>query len=153
MSHILEILVLPDCPDRSSVLDYYQNIANTNYDGDSGVDLIFPEKVYFTNNSVIFCNLGIACAFYINGISSPFDLVPRSSISKTPLMLANSIGIIDRGYRGPIIAALRCFDNDSILAQSRLVQIVSPDRQPIQIKIVDQLDVTERGDRGFGSTN
>ena len=30
--------------------------------------------------------------------------MPRSSISKTPLRLANSIGLIDGGYRGEIMA-------------------------------------------------
>ena len=34
-----------------------------------------------------------------------YYLYPRSSISKTPLILANSVGIIDSGYRGNIKAA------------------------------------------------
>jgi dUTPase len=33
-----------------------------------------------------------------------FWLMPRSSISKTPLRLANSMGLIDAGYRGPLLA-------------------------------------------------
>ena len=32
-----------------------------------------------------------------------YMLVPRSSISKTPLRLANSIGIIDKSYRGKVM--------------------------------------------------
>ena len=39
-------------------------------------------------------------------LPTSYMLVPRSSISKTPLRMANSIGIIDAGYRGEIMAAV-----------------------------------------------
>ena len=37
-------------------------------------------------------------------INCSYYLYPRSSISKTPLRMSNSTGIIDAGYRGEIIA-------------------------------------------------
>jgi len=170
--HLLKVKILENCPNRSEVIDYYQNIASKkSYHGDSGLDLIFPEDRTFQCNTVTFAGLGIACEmvllgedFVEIGESEPFDLVPRSSISKTPLMLANSIGIIDRGYRGEIIAAVRCYlDRNhastmdrmeySVMKGDRLFQIVAPDRKPIIVCVVDELSSTERGANGFGSTN
>ena len=81
-------------------------------------------------------------------------LVPRSSISKTPLRMANSIGIIDSGYTGELMAMV---DNHSdkvysIKRGDRLFQIVRSNLRPFLIKLVDELEKTERGDGGFGST-
>jgi dUTP pyrophosphatase len=109
--------------------------------------------------------MGIACEFIPKGgtNSGPFMLVPRSSISATPLMLANSIGIIDAGYRGAIRAKFRCYidrdtpstiDEFKYVAEKglRIVQLVAPDLMPIRIELVDSLTETERGANGFGST-
>ena len=88
-----------------------------------------------------------------------YYLYPRSSTgTKTPLRLSNSVGIIDSGYRGSIIAV---FDNatniDFIIQQNtRLMQICPPDLcHPIYVSIVDSLEglgITQRGSGGFGST-
>ena len=81
--------------------------------------------------------------------------MPRSSISKTPLRLANSIGLIDGGYRG--VGLWRC----AIILKpiliplkkgQRLFQIVSCDCSPITYDLIDQLSETSRGSGGFGST-
>ena len=74
--------------------------------------------------------------------------------SKTPLRLANSMGLIDKGYRGNIMG---CFDNRSdedylIKKGDRLLQICSPSLDEISYELVDELDRTERGTGGFGST-
>lgn len=85
-----------------------------------------------------------------------YYLYPRSSTGvKTPLRLANSIGIIDSGYRGNLIAA---FDNKAdtdytVVSGQRLVQLCPPNlTYPILVKFVDNLDSTVRGCDGFGST-
>lgn len=164
--HLLRIKILDSCPNSDYVREYYQEKVNdTSYSGDSGVDLIFPETNILYCNQVNKCGLGVACEFIRNGEteSSAFDLVGRSSISKTPLMLANAVGIFDAGYRGEVIAALRCFPDNShqstidngnyqVEKGTRLVQIVSPDRRPIRIEVVDELSTTERGENNFGST-
>lgn len=89
----------------------------------------------------------------------PFYLYPRSSMSKTPLMLANHTGIIDAGYRGNLMVALRAlyFDNDNcytIKSGTRLFQICDPKLRPIYVEMVDESELTstERGVGGFGST-
>jgi len=88
-----------------------------------------------------------------------FYLYPRSSTgTKTPLRLANSVGIIDSGYRGPLIAAFDNWKGDdfNIEDKQRLVQICAPDLSyPIYVVLVDseeELGKTSRGSGGFGST-
>jgi len=84
-------------------------------------------------------------------------MMPRSSISKTPLRLANSIGLIDAGYRGTLIAAL---DNTSLTSYTiqlndRFFQVVNPELLPWdRIEVVDTIPggTTLRGEGGFGST-
>ena len=95
----------------------------------------------------------IKCAMYgETQTPSAFYLYPRSSISKTQLRLANSVGIIDRGYRGNICAM---FDvNESFIAPkgTRFVQICEPSLEPFKVVIVSELNQTLRGEGGFGST-
>jgi dUTP pyrophosphatase len=86
-----------------------------------------------------------------------FYTYPRSSISKTPLMLANHVGIIDSGYRGNLIGAFRNLscDNYSVNKFDRLLQICHPMLTPFKVELVDTVDklgLTSRGEGGFGST-
>ena len=80
--------------------------------------------------------------------------MPRSSISKTPLRMSNSIGLIDGGYRGEIMASCDNIKDYEYQVEKgqRLFQIVSPDLSSIQFTIVDNLSDTSRGLGGFGST-
>lgn len=85
---------------------------------------------------------------------------PRSSLSKTPLVLANHVGIIDSGYRGWLMGAFRTLDANApadpyvIEPNTRLLQICCPDLRPILVRLVDEsfYESTERGSGGFGST-
>lgn len=85
-----------------------------------------------------------------------YRLVPRSSICKTSLMMANSEGIIDRTYRGLVKAPVRNMVMTStyeIEEGQRLFQIVAPDLGHIQeVRLVETLPETKRGEGGFGST-
>lgn len=163
MSHTLRVKVLADTPNRDEVIDYYQNKVNEiGYKSDCGVNLIFPADIVVEPGRVTKVGLGISCKMTTECRSgrqgwyelSPYDLVPRSSIVKTDLMLANGVGIIDPGYRGEIIAAFRSFSDDGVTLEkgTSLVQIVAPDRKPIKVYVVEELDETERGDKGFGSS-
>ena len=93
--------------------------------------------------------------------------LPRSSISKTNLRMANSVGLIDSGYRGNIMAKVDMKprfgveENRVVVADfkeevkqyTRLFQIAAPDLTPISsINVVSTLSETERGAGGFGST-
>lgn len=87
-----------------------------------------------------------------------FYMYPRSSISKTPLRLANNVGIIDAGYRGHLMGMFDLVSNqdESITKFDRYLQICAPGLEPIFVEIVDSKEdlgeQTERGDGGFGST-
>jgi len=83
-------------------------------------------------------------------------MLPRSSISKTPLRLANSVGLIDAGYRGTLLAMVYSTGADfAVAAGDRYFQIAGPELQPFErIEIVDEIPggATIRGAGGFGST-
>jgi dUTP pyrophosphatase len=83
---------------------------------------------------------------------SAFYLYPRSSISSTPLRLANSVGIIDSGYRGEIKACFDSMDTYSVKKNQRLVQLCTPTLEPMYVLVVNALTETARGQGGFGST-
>lgn len=85
---------------------------------------------------------------------SHFWLVPRSSIYKSGLMMANSIGVIDKSYRGELKAPVWSMTGQSEVGLGdRLFQIVAPDMGWIrQVRLVESLPETERGTGGFGST-
>lgn len=51
-----------------------------------------------------------------------YTLMPRSSISKTPLRMSNSIGLIDQGYRGNIMAFVDHINVQTVAAQKKIDQ-------------------------------
>jgi len=89
-----------------------------------------------------------------------YYMYPRSSLSKTPLRLANSVGIIDSGYRGHLIGMLDVINTETQCyygkTYDRYIQVCAPTLAPIIVEIVETKDAlgneTERGDNGFGST-
>ena len=142
-------------PNNDNVKSLYESHSSY-HEGDAGLDLYCPEDIIIPAKTLGKVNLGISCEALndskTEGVS--YYLYPRSSIIKTPLRLANSVGIIDRGYRGNLIA---CFDNISdkdylIEKGTRLVQICAPNLEPITFNIVTTLSETSRGVGGYGST-
>ena len=90
---------------------------------------------------------------YVTG----FYMYPRSSLSKTTLRLANSVGIIDSGYRGSLIGAFDCqIQKFMVYSYDKLVQICAPGLVPVYVYVVfteEELgEETLRGAGGFGST-
>lgn len=77
----------------------------------------------------------------------------RSSLSKK-LLLANSVGIIDSDYRGEVMARFYNSQKETIVIKSgeRVAQIIIEKTIPTEYIKVDNLDTTERGIGGFGST-
>lgn len=119
---------------------------------DSGYDLVLVQKIKQVGN----------VSFYDTGIQVQpplgyyFDLVGRSSISKTGYMVANNVGIIDQSYRGNVIVALIKLDLSApdLELPSRLVQLIPRRVIHMQPQDVgdDELGDTKRGDGGFGSS-
>jgi dUTP pyrophosphatase len=105
-------------------------------------------------------NLGIRIgAISALGARLPILLLPRSSIANTPIRLANSIGLIDMGYRGDVIAKVDCpVDIMRWDGGTRFFQLCRGDYTPWdEILIVENLEdipaaPDSRGTGGFGST-
>jgi dUTP pyrophosphatase len=139
-----------------NLIEKYNN-GNENVKGDSGYDLFMPETVVvspMSNGNVI--HLGIKVAMYNeHGQSIGFMLLPRSSTgSKTPLRLSNSVGIIDRGYRGEIMALVDNLSDQPFTLKEgeRYFQLVPFDGNGVYQIDIGLVDSTERGVGGFGST-
>jgi dUTP pyrophosphatase len=148
----LNVMVVSENP---KVKEFYNNFTS-HHDGDSGIDLYNFKDIPVNFLQVGTVDFEIRCEMLdmeTNEYMS-YYLVPRSSISKTPFQLANSVGIIDAGYRGNLMAKVRCFDeNGAVMKQGSQFQIVAPDLKPIHVNMVESLSDTTRNDGGFGSTN
>ena len=129
--------------------------------GDAGVDLFFPNSVRIPAGKSELVDFEIQCEMLDTTAGVPrihknvsFMLVPRSSIWRTSLRQANSIGIIDAGYRGHIMVPVDNISNEDYIIKpgERLFQIVHPLLKPIEVELTDTLSETERGSGGFGST-
>ena len=124
----------------------------------SGFDLFVPEQAVIAGKMKSQMVSMEVKAEMVNSVddSCGYFMFPRSSISKTPLMLANHTGIIDSGYRGPLIGAFRNTDDNAYVIDkhTKLLQICHPSLCPIYVKLVEEneLSNTSRGSGGFGST-
>jgi dUTP pyrophosphatase len=154
---------------KKHVKKHNENIMSDEYPN-SGFDLFIPRDTVFEKEfESVFVDLEVKCEMtyrekHNSNETAAYYVYPRSSISKTPLMLANHTGIIDSGYRGFLIAALRYLklhneDNYAISKytvekHTRLLQICHPSLCPIVVKLVDEneLSNTKRGEGRFGST-
>lgn len=121
------------------------------HEGDAGLDLYVLEAMTIGPGETLPVKLGIACE---PEDGRAYFLIPRSSISKTPLRMANSIGLIDGGYRGELMAMCDNIKDAAYTVEKgqRLFQLVACDCSPIYYEMVDELSETTRGDGGFGST-
>lgn len=153
----------------SSSIDYNYDMAD--YCFNAGFDLYTPDNFtineeYLQSNYNIILDHKIICAMKFNGKYVSYYLYPRSSTAtKTPFRLANSVGIIDSGYRGNIKSVFDInlayfkINTDFILqSNDRYVQITPPDlsNYPMKVVIVDDIsqlgNLTSRGTGCFGST-
>ena len=157
-------------------LQYYSNYATTNRSNDNaGVDLYsvedykvspeFDERHNLPPKAVHLLDLGTRARLVK---ATPTDdyheveeevhyyMYPRSSIYKSGVMMANSVGVIDRSYRGVIkapVTNLNEFTYPNVTKGTRVTQLCAPDLGHIrEIKIVTSLPETSRGSGGFGST-
>lgn len=115
----------------------------------AGID-IYAVDIKPKTNNVVCVHTGIAIkpddGCYV-------ELVPRSSLYKAGFMLVNSVGIIDPDYRGEILLYLYNFAPSSqTIKGTRIAQMIQHRIVGHDITFVDELDETERGAGGFGST-
>lgn len=143
---------------NDSTKEYLESLYKDvhNHKGDSGFDLYCPNDMIIPANT--YSNkipLGIKTSIYGQSNYVGYMLLPRSSTgSKTPLRLSNSVGIIDRGYRGELMAVV---DNTSskdvvVVKGDRLFQLVPFCGNGISKVELGAVNETDRGSGGFGST-
>jgi dUTP pyrophosphatase len=130
---------------------------------DSGFDLLCPENNVWTEEFPIYMlDHKISCAMTYNNKPVGYYLYLRSSTPiKTPLRLANNVGIIDSGYRGTITAIFDILhtvtDSFEFFQNNRYVQLTPPNiGYPMKVFIVDDLNMlgkkNNRNENGFGSS-
>lgn len=118
--------------------------------GDAGLDLTATSIEQKGDKAIYHCGL----AFEIP--QGHFGLVvPRSSNAKKDLLLTNSVGIIDSGYRGEVTAVFqktRLLYTDLYNVGDRFAQLIILPYPQIEFEEVEELSKTERGIGGYGSS-
>lgn len=146
---------------NEEVAESYRNHTHYN-EGDSGIDLFCTEDIEIKVGETKKIKFDISCEMvcldendnYVKNVS--YWLLPRSSIIKTPLRLANSLGLIDAHYQNNIMAFvdnIKTFDY-KVEKGTRLFQIATGDLTPIsKIEVVSEfLDKSKNRGGGYGST-
>ena len=128
---------------------------------DAGMDLTAVSKSFDEHGNVCY---GTGLAFEIpKGFVGL--LFPRSSNSKQDLLLSNSVGVIDSGYRGEVMMKFKVFnhlekcdlygdlvDTDTYETGDRIGQLIIMPYPTIEFEECDELSNSERGTGGYGST-
>jgi dUTP pyrophosphatase len=149
--------IIPNCyvfkTDQNAFIPSKAKESDVGYD----LTIIKQEKILTPASST-----GGGVILYDTGIKIHVDygyyaeIVPRSSLSKSGYMLANSIGIIDNSYCGNIFVALIKINLDAqeIVLPFKCCQIIFRQQNNVQItEICEKFDETTRGEGGFGSSD
>lgn len=120
--------------------------------GDAGLDLYISD-VQFLEFDQVRLYFGVA-------VEIPEGFVgfvcPRSSIVNTAHRLANSVGVIDSGYRGEITAVTdvkpKDYTQTAYKVGDRGMQLVIVPYAELEPEQVEKLSESERGSGGYGST-
>ena len=170
MLSVLYLVVTPEMYEKYAEAAAKYNASDYATERNSGFDLFCDSDYSVEQMKTTFIKFGVVAANAVNESkirdsgpnSLAFWLMPRSSISKTRLMCANSMGLVDKAYRGPLMGATKLdgshFATVNVAAGDRLYQVVPGDAQPWwEVRIVKSVEElpwpnTERGAGGFGST-
>lgn len=156
---------------KNSVLPTYSK------DGDAGMDLVATSEYYDENGNIVY---GTGLSFEIpKGYVGL--LFPRSSNANKQILLSNSVGVIDSGYRGEVTLkfkstvrvitfgslmnliynffkripkkiSVKNYYGDAYKVGDRVGQIIILPYPQIEFEEAEELSETERNTGGFGST-
>lgn len=123
------------------------------YAGDAGLDLAACERVELAPGERALVGTGLAVAIpegYAGFVQ------PRSGLAASHgLTIVNSPGLVDSGYRGELRVVLLNTDaTDPFVVEpgTRIAQLVVLPLPELELLEVEELPVSERGVRGFGSS-
>lgn len=149
-------------PTSNQAKDWYRGAVESYFakpegERDAGLDTFCSKSTVGHAGATERLDLAARAAVYdpVRKQFRAFLLMPRSSISKTPMRMANSVGLIDAGYRGVLMGAVDFRAEYTAIAGERYFQIVGADLLPWKsVHIVDEIPggTTLRGEGGFGST-
>tara|TARA_B100000674_G_scaffold481604_1_gene482627 strand:- start:311 stop:721 length:411 start_codon:yes stop_codon:yes gene_type:complete len=114
--------------------------------GDAGIDLTAADRSVKGIWITYYTGLAVEIPTGYVGL-----LFPRSSVYKTEQRLANSVGVIDSGYRGEIMMKFNRSMKEYQVGD-RIGQLIIMPYPQIEFEEVEQLSETNRGTGGFGST-
>lgn len=135
--------------DENAVIPQYAKL------GDAGMDVI-ATSVNITDDYIEY---GTGLAFEVpEGYC--MLIFPRSSNSKKDLLLCNSVGVLDSGYRGELkLRFKRVYNYFHAISEDKhyevgdkVGQIMILPYPQIEFNEVEELSETDRGSAGFGST-
>lgn len=117
--------------------------------GDAGLDLTATGVEIKGDNIIYGCGLAIEIPKGYVGL-----LFPRSSNADKDLLLTNSVGVIDSGYRSEITAVFKKtkYFAEAYKVGERFAQLVIMSYPQIELEEAEELSKTERGAGGYGST-
>jgi dUTP diphosphatase len=123
------------------------------YPGDAGLDLAACERVVLEPGERATVATGLAVAIpagYAGYVQ------PRSGLAADHgITMVNAPGLVDSGYRGELRVVLLNTDRDrafEVEPGMRIAQLVLLPVPPVELRVVDELPASERGERGFGSS-
>jgi dUTP pyrophosphatase len=121
-------------------------------EGDAGLDLTAIDTYY--NHDFKFVEYGTGLAVEIP--EGYVGLIyPRSSISKTPHLLCNSVGVVDSNYRGELKLRFRTDEHKQdmeYMVGDRIGQLIIVPYPKVELEEVSELSNSNRGTGGFGSS-
>jgi dUTP pyrophosphatase len=121
--------------------------------GDAGLDLAACEAVLLEPGERATVATGLAVAIppgYAGYVQPRSGLAVEHGIS-----IVNSPGLVDSGYRGELRVVLLNTDREhpfEVEPGMRIAQLVLLSVPRVELKVVDELPASERGERGFGSS-
>ncbi|HEX2110994.1 MAG TPA: dUTP diphosphatase [Gaiellaceae bacterium] len=123
------------------------------YAGDAGLDLATCERVELGPGERAVVSTGLAVAIpdgYAGFVQPRSGLAARHGVA-----VVNSPGLVDAGYRGEIKVVLLNTDRrETFVAEpgERIAQLVVLAVPSVEVREVEELPTSERGERGFGSS-
>jgi deoxyuridine 5'-triphosphate nucleotidohydrolase len=139
----LELKVVKTHPDAK--------LPHRAHDSDSGYDVYSVEEVVVPGRGSVVVPVGLTLAYITPGYW--FRVEPRSGLGFKHNVQPH-LGIIDNGYRGDLGIKLYNFSdaNVTLTKGSRVAQLILYPHITANITETNEIDNTERGEGGFGST-
>lgn len=118
---------------------------------DAGFDLYATSKIYDNDGNVVYgCGLAFEIPEGYMGL-----IFPRSSNANKSLLLSNSVGVIDAGYRGEVTAKFKRLypiSQGEYAIGERFAQLIVMPIQAVEFEEAEELSESERGVGGYGSS-